>query len=101
MKTISKALLPLALLSSISFAQGEAIPAPTACTQAVDSLANTPAQHRVSQSSVTRAAPSQNQVYWINSRGDGSSAELRFKSKCVTGIEGQVVSLRVEQGYWK
>ncbi len=103
MNTIRKALLPLILLPALTATtvQAGAMPAPAACTQAVDSLTRTPAQHRANLASRPRADAGQNQTYWINSRSGDTRTEVRFKSKCVTSAEGKVVSLRVEQGYWK
>lgn len=101
MKTIRIALVPFVLLSTIATTQAESVPAPRACTQVVDSLAQKPTVHRVSQSSVARHSAKQSQTYWINSRSAGEQASPAYKSKCVTSAEGEVVSLRVEQGYWK
>ena len=101
MKTIRNALVPLLLLSAVATVQAENVPAPAACTQVVDSLAKAPAVHRVSQSSVAHQSANRNQIYWINSRSRSEQKSPVYKSKCVTGAEGEVVSLRVEQGYWE
>lgn len=101
MNTIRKALLPLVLLPALTAVQAEAVAPPTACTQALDGLARSPAQHRVNQFAAPSQGNSKSQTYWINSRSGDKQPQQRYKSKCVTGADGEVVSLRVEQGYWK
>ncbi len=100
MKIIRKALLPLVFIPAMASAQAGTIPAPAACTEIVDTLAKTSASHRVNQSSA-RISSNQSYTFWINSRAGGSQGDMRFKTKCVTSADGDVVSLRVEQGNWK
>ena len=100
MNIIRSVLLPLVLIPAMASAQAGTIPAPAACTEIVDTLAKSSASHRVNLSS-TRISSNQSYTFWINSRAGGSQGDMTFKSKCVTSAEGEVVSLRVEQGYWK
>lgn len=100
MNIIRSTLLPLVLIPAMASAQAGTVPAPAACTEIVDTLAKSSASHRVNQSS-TRISSNQSYTFWINSRAGGSQGDMTFKSKCVTSAEGEVVSLRVEQGYWK
>lgn len=101
MNAFRKALLPLALLPALTAVQAEAVAPPDACTQAVDSLARSPAQHRVNQFAAPKPGNGKSQTYWINSRSGEQQPQQLYKSKCVTGADGEIVSLRVEQGYWK
>jgi len=80
--------------------QAGTVPAPAACTEIVDTVAKSSASHRANQSS-TPISPEQSYTFWINSRAAASQDDLTFNTKCVTSAEGEVVSLRVEQGNWK
>lgn len=101
MNTIRKALIPLFLLPALTAVQAEAVSPPAACTDAVESMTRSQAQHRVNQSSRPGQDNGQARTFWINSHSGERQVAQNFKSKCVTNPEGKVVSLRVEQGYWK
>lgn len=100
MKITRSVLFALVLIPAMASAQAATVPAPAACTEIVDTVAKSSASHRVNQSSA-RMSPNQSYTFWINSRTGNSQGDTTFRTKCVTSAEGEVVSLRVEQGYWK
>lgn len=108
----SKAVIQLVLFTVLAKAANPALAMPgrselgelqialSQCESALTALYDSPEQHRIHQRPAVGIS-ADTATFWINSTHSLAGESVELKSRCISELDGDVVSLTVSQGHWR